>query len=136
MKIIDKAVTPDGTKIELHDLSGKHKLPDYNGMTINFCTIAKNTFPEGNGWYSQKGEEFSSCVYSWGDYTKDMLKNDYEALKNGTKTLADLKEHFWNHQRDCFALGLKAMSALDEVLKEYDEKPQEREKPQRKRRGR
>lgn len=106
MQILYKAVTPDGIEIELHDLSGEHRLPDYNGMTINFCTVAKNTFPEGKGWYAQKGKEFRSCIYSFGKYTEDMLKEDYEALKNGTKTLADLKEHFWNHQRDCSVLGL------------------------------
>lgn len=107
MQILDKTVTPDGIEIELHDLSGEHRLPDYNGMTINFCTVAKNTFPPNKGWYSQKGKEFRSCVYSFGKYTEDMLKEDYEALKNGTKTLADLKEHFWNHQRDCSVLGLE-----------------------------
>ena len=106
MYVIDKAVTPDGIEIELHDLSGEHRLLDYNGMTINFCMVAKNTFPESKGWYAQKGKEFRSCIYSWGDYTKDMLKTDYEALKNGTKILADLKTHFWNHQRDCIVLGL------------------------------
>ena len=106
MQILDKAITPDEIEIELRDLSGEHKLPDYNGMEIAFRTVAKNTFPEGKGWYAQKGKEFRSCIYSCGYYTKDMLKADYEALKNGTKTLADLKAHFWNHQRDCFVLGL------------------------------
>ena len=28
------------------------------------------------------------------------------ALKNGTKTLADLQNHFWNHGRDKMVLGL------------------------------
>ena len=107
MQILDKAITPDGIEIELHDLSGEHRLPDYNGMIINFCTVAKNTFPPNKGWYSQKGKEFRSCIYSFGKYTEDMLKEDYEALKNGTKILADLKEHFWNHQRDCSVLGLE-----------------------------
>lgn len=103
---IDKSVTPDGILIELIDLTGEHKLPDYEGMEIGFCTIAKNTFPPNKGWYSQKGKEFHSCIYNHKGYTVDMLKADYEALKNGTKTLADLKKHFWNHGRDCFVLGL------------------------------
>lgn len=95
MQILDKAITPDGIEIELHDLSGEHKLPDYNGMIIVFCTVAKNTFPEGKGWYSQKGKQFRSSIYSWGEYTKDMIKTDYEALKNGTKSFVDLKAHFF-----------------------------------------
>lgn len=106
MQILDKAVTPEGIEIELHDLSGEHRLPDYNGMTINFCTVAKNTIPESKGWYAQKGKEFRSCIYSSGKYTEDMLKADYEELKNGTKTLADLRKHFWNHGRDEKVLGL------------------------------
>lgn len=105
--LIDKTVMADGTKIELHDLSGKYKLPDYNGMMITFCTVAKNTFPPGKGWYSQKGKEFRSCIYNHKCYTTDMIKEDYEALKNGTKSIGDLKEHFWNHGRDSFVLGLK-----------------------------
>ena len=31
---------------------------------------------------------------------------DRAVMADGTKTLADLKAHFWNHQRDCFVLGL------------------------------
>lgn len=103
--VIDEAVTPDGIKIQLKDFTDEYYLPDYYGMIICFQTVAKNTFPKGKGWYAQKDKKFSSCVYSRGNYTKDMLKADYEALKNATKTLADLKNHFWNHKRDCFVLG-------------------------------
>ena len=71
MQILDKAITPNGIEIELHDLSGEHRLPDYNGMIINFCTVEKNTFPPNKGWYSQKGKEFRSCIYSFGKYTED-----------------------------------------------------------------
>ena len=107
MQIIDKAITPDGIEIELRDLSGEHKLPDYDGMEIAFRTIAKKTFPPNLGWYAQKGKEFHSCIYYHKNYTSDMLKADYEKLKNGTKTLADLKSHFWNGYRDRYVLGLE-----------------------------
>lgn len=106
MQVIDKAITPDGIEIELRDLSGEHKLPDYNGMEIVFHTIAKKTFPPNKGWYAQKGKEFHSCICYYKNYTSDMLKADYEALKNGTKTLADLREHFWNREKDAFYLDL------------------------------
>ena len=36
-----------------------------------------------------------------------MLKADYEELKNGTKTIADLKSYFWNGYRDRYVLGLE-----------------------------
>ena len=35
-----------------------------------------------------------------------MVLADYEALKNGTKSFADLQEHFWNSEKDAFYLGL------------------------------
>ena len=107
MQIIDKSITPDGIEIELRDLSGEHKLPDYNGMEIVFRTVAKKTFPSNKGWYAQKGKEFRSCICYSKNYTSEMLKADYEELKNGTKTLADLKSHFWNGWRDSYVLGLK-----------------------------
>lgn len=107
MQVIDKAITPDGIKIELRDLSGEHKLPDYNGMEIVFHIIAKKTFPPNNGWYAQKGKEFHSCICCCKNYTSDMLRTDYEELKNGTKTLGDLKSYFWNGYRDRYVLGLE-----------------------------
>lgn len=62
MQVIDKVVTPDGIEIELRDLSGEHKLPDYNGMEIVFRTIAKKTFPPNKGWYAQKGKRLIQCM--------------------------------------------------------------------------
>lgn len=107
MQVIDKAITSDGIEIELRNLSGEHKLPDYNGMVIIFRTIAKKTFPPNRGWYAQKGKEFHSCICCYKNYTSDMLKEDYEELKRCTKTLADLKSYFWNGKRDSYVLGLE-----------------------------
>lgn len=39
-------------------------------------------------------------------YSDDMVLSDYESLKNGTKTLADLKEHFRYKTKDEYYLGL------------------------------
>lgn len=107
MVIVDKACMPEGVQIELHDMTGTNRLQDYTGMTINFCTIAKKTFPAGVGWYAKRGEEFRSCIYSFGNYTPEMIKEDYEKLKSGENSLADLQDHFWNHDRDKFVLGLE-----------------------------
>lgn len=63
MQIIDKATTPDGIEIELRDLSGEHKLPDYNGMVIIFRTIAKKTFPPNKGYVgARKVKEFENVA--------------------------------------------------------------------------
>lgn len=58
MQILDKAITPDGIEIELRDLSGEHKLPDYNGMEIAFRTIAKKHFHQTKGGMHKKEKNF------------------------------------------------------------------------------
>lgn len=58
MQILDKAITPDGIEIELRDLSGEHKLPDYNGMEIAFRTIAKKHFHQIKDGMHRKGKNF------------------------------------------------------------------------------
>ena len=107
MQVKDKDNTQDGIEIELRDISGEHKLQDYNEMEIVFHTIAKKTFPPNKGWYAQKGKEFHSCICYYKNYTSYILKADYEELKNSTKTLSDLKSHFWNGYRDRYVFGLE-----------------------------
>ncbi len=101
-KIVDKAVMSDGTKIQLEDWNNNNTSIYHAGWLIGAYPIAKETF----GAYYKKGETFRLTIYNHKNYTDEMLQQDYEALKNGTKTLADLKEHFWNHGRDCMVLGL------------------------------
>lgn len=106
-KIIDKAVLSDGTKIQLEDWHSENseKYPDLHGYTIGDYPIAKNT--SRSGWI-RKDETFRLGIArsEYANYTDDMVLADYEALKNGTKTLADLREHFWNREKDAFYLDL------------------------------
>lgn len=106
-KIIDKAVIADGTEIQLEDWHSENseKYPDLHGYTISAYPIAKNT--SRFGWI-RKGETFRLGVArnEYTNYTDYMVLADYEALKNGTKSLADLREHFWNREKDAFYLGL------------------------------
>lgn len=107
MQVIDKAVTPDGTKIQLEDWHSENseKYPDLHGYTIGAYPIAKNT--SSSGWI-RKGKTFRLGIArsKYANYTDDMVLADYEALKNGSKSLADLREHFWNREKDAFYLGL------------------------------
>lgn len=106
-KIIDKAVLSDGTEIQLEDWHTKNTkaYPDLHGYTIGAYPIAKNTSKCG---LIKTGESFRLSIArnEYAKYTDDMVLTDYEALKNGTKTLADLREHFWNREKDAFYLGL------------------------------
>ena len=106
-KIIDSAVLPDGTKIQLEDWHSENTkaFPNLYVYMIGAYPIAKNT----NKWGLIKtGERFRLDIArnEYAKYTDDMVLADYEALKNGTKTLADLREHFWNREKDAFYLGL------------------------------
>lgn len=107
MQTIDRAVMADGTKIQLEDWHSENseEYPDLHGYTISAYPIAKNT--SRFGWI-RKGETFRLAIArnEYANYTDDMVLADYEALKNGTKSFADLQEHFWNSEKDAFYLGL------------------------------
>lgn len=100
MQIIDRTVMADGTKIQLEDWHSENseKYINLHGYTIGAYPIAKNT--SRFGWI-RKGETFRLGIArnEYANYTDDMVLADYEALKNGTKSLADLREHFWTEKR-------------------------------------
>ena len=107
MRVIDRAVMLDGTKIQLEDWH-EHNTPEFpnlHGYAIAAYPKAKNT--ERHGWV--KTNEIFRLQISRNEYhgyTDDMVLADYEALKNETKVLADLREHFYNAGKDEFYLGL------------------------------
>lgn len=100
MQIIDRTVMADGTKIQLEDWHSENseKYPDLHGYTIGAYPIAKNT--SRSDWI-RKGETFRLTIArnEYANYTDDMVLADYEALKNGTKSFADLREHFGTEKR-------------------------------------
>lgn len=106
-KIIDGSIMSDGTRIQLEDWHGENskEYPNLYGYTIGAYPVAKNT----NKWGLIKtGKKFRLTIArnEYANYTDDMVLADYETLKNGTKTLTDLREHFWNREKDAFYLGL------------------------------
>lgn len=107
MHVIERAIIPDGVKIQLEDWheNNTKEYPDLHGYTIAAYPYAKNT---GKYGIIRSGEIFriSVSMNKYANYTDDMVLVDYEALKNGTKTLADLRKRFWNGERDEFYLGL------------------------------
>lgn len=107
MQVIDKTTTPGGTEIQLEDWHehNTNASPTLYGYTIAAYPHAKNT---GKYGLVRSTEKFrlQISMNEYANYTDDMVIADYEALKNGTKTLADLREHFWNGKRDEFYLGL------------------------------
>lgn len=106
MKIIEKAVMPDGTKIQLEDWSEKNTIeyPDLYGWEIGAYPIRKGYCK----WFGKPGECFRLTISQnkYQNYSNDDVKGDFELLKNGEKTLEDLAEHFWNGERDMWYLGM------------------------------
>ena len=107
MKILERAIMPNGTKIQLEDWSEHNTAEHLNvyGLTIGAYPIAKNTSKNG---LIQSRREFRLTISTnrYMNYTNDDIKNDFEALKAGRKKLEDLSEHFWYGKRDMYYLGM------------------------------
>ena len=105
MKVIERATMPDGTKIQLEDWHEHNtsEYPDLYGFQIGAYPIAQRS----KNWI-KGGEIFRLTidVNKYKNYTDDMLLNDFEALKSGNKTLADLRDKFWQGEKDAYVLGL------------------------------
>ena len=103
MKIIEKAIMPNGTEIQLEDWSKDY--PGTCGLTIAAYPIAKNT---SKYRWVKSGEKFrlDISMNKYSGYTNENVKVDFEALKNGEKQLEDLAEHFYNGKKDMFYLGM------------------------------
>lgn len=102
MTIIEKSVTPFGTKIQLEDWGDAY--PNIFRYMIGAYPIAENSEE-----FSKRGKPFRIGISAnkYIGYTDDDVLHDYEALKSGEKTLADLREHFWNKKSDCYCLGIE-----------------------------
>lgn len=103
MKILEKAVMPDGTSIILEDWSENY--PGTLSLAIGAYPIAMNT---GKFGMIKKGETFRLSIHSsqYRNYTDSDIRSDFEALKRGDKTLKDLSVYFWNNERDMWFLGM------------------------------
>lgn len=107
MKVIEKAVTPDGTKIQLEDWSEHNSVeyPHLYGLQIGGYPVAKHT---GKHRLIKDGDAFRLTI-SMNDhagYTNIDVRMDFEALKSGEKSLEDLASHFWDREKDMWYLGM------------------------------
>lgn len=107
MKVIERATMPDGTEILLEDWSDKNteQFPDLYRLAIGAYPTAKNT---GKYRWIRSGETFRLYIpqNKYTGYFNDDVRADFEALKNGTKSLEDLAAHFWYGEKDMWYLGM------------------------------
>lgn len=107
MKIIESATMPDGTEIQLENWSDHNteQFPDLYGLAIGIYPVAKNTGKHG---LIRSGVRFRLPIHQnkYQNYSNDDVRSDFEALKNGTKSLEDLAAHFYNGEKDMWYLGM------------------------------
>lgn len=106
MEILRKDTMPDGTKIQLESWS------EYHDTIIGAYPIAQRC----SRHFIKNGKPFRLSIPTnkYKDYTADNVKADYEDLILGNKTLADLKEYFWNGEKDAYVLGLETTCTFEE----------------------
>lgn len=97
LEIIEKAITPSGVKMQLEKWD--------DGMMIGAYPIAQR----GDSCWVRGGETFRLSIASnkYKNYSNEQVREDFEALKNGDKTLMDLAEYFWNGDKDKYRLGIE-----------------------------
>ena len=105
MKILEKATLKNGVKIQIEDWS-EHNTPDYpnlHGLVIGAYPVAKNDFR-----FVKKNDTFRIDIpkSTYNNYTNADVKADFEALKNGVKSIEDLSNHFHHAKIDMYILGL------------------------------
>lgn len=107
MKVLERATMPNGVKIQLEDWSENNtkEHPTLFGLTIGAYPTAKREFR--HTWGRPPAEFRLTIAMSshWG-YSDENVRSDYEALKNGAKTLEDLSDHFHNGDKDKWRLGM------------------------------
>lgn len=107
MKVIERAVMPDGMGIQLEDWSehNTEEYPNLYGLTIGAYPIARNT---GKYRWIEGGKTFRLTIAQneYSGYSNNDVKLDFESLKNGEKKLNDLSSHFWDGEKNMWYLGM------------------------------
>lgn len=107
MEIIRCDTMPDGTKIQLEDWTGKNtpEYPNLYGYIIAAYPIARRS---SRYKWIEVGTPFLLDIphNHYDGYEGDAIISDYNSLVSGEKSLADLRTHFWNGEKDAYYLGL------------------------------
>lgn len=128
MVILQKGKIPDGIAIQLEDWSlnrAPHPMtpPDLKVSKESFC-LAIGLYPKAVQKYNYlaPGETFRLTISANRalNYTDAQLREDYEALLSGTKSISDLQEYFWNGEKDRWALGFTDEYPFETEVPDYE----------------
>lgn len=93
MKVLERATTPDGTKIQIEDWTESHDC--FKTLSIGaYPTIIRN--PTSTDSFMIKiGEPLRVSIHrDWKD--NEEVRKAFEDLKYGTKNIKDFSKQFWN----------------------------------------
>lgn len=93
MKILEKALTPDGTKIQIEDWREDYSC--FSTLSIGAYPIMKR-LPQSQKLYWHKPGEKVRISIDRGFNNDQEVINAFEDLKTGKKSIKDFSNHFWD----------------------------------------
>lgn len=101
MKVLERSVMSNGTKVQLEDW--REDYPSvYNTISIAAYPIAKNT---GKYKWIQAGDSFRLTI-SRGFNSDNEVMGIFKSLVNGTITIEEVADHFWDGDKAKWYLGM------------------------------
>lgn len=106
MKVCDKSIMPDGTKIQLEDWKSDYSC--FKTLSIGAYPKAKQS---SDNYLIKINEPFRLEMNRNWKSDKEVIAA-YQDLILGKKKLEDFKDKFWNLGKDQYYLGLKVKEAI------------------------
>lgn len=93
MKVIERAIMPDGTKIQIEDWKADYSC--FDTLSIAAYPIMQRLPQSINLYYQESGKPFRVDINR--DWKNDEeVRKAFEDLKNGIKAIKDFANQFWN----------------------------------------
>lgn len=107
MKVVERAVMPNGTEIQLEDWTehNTEDFPNLYGLQIGAYPIARHT-RKYRLIEERDNFRLTIAMNKYSGYSNIDVRTDFKALKTGEKSLEDLASHFWNGKKDMWYLGM------------------------------
>ena len=116
MKIIDKGIMPDDTKIQIEDWSQDYDSQTYGSTVAAYPIATETTYLPSGIQYPSKGKTFR---FEFEFSSNDDAKEAFDALQDGRKELIDYKVHAYN-KRLFEALGYRKKDLFpDRIIEIY-----------------
>lgn len=99
MKVLERAITPDGTDIQIEDW--KEDYSCFNVLSIAAYPIAKNT---SKYRWVESGKTFRLDINGFN--SDEEVKQAFADLVSGEKKITDFADQFRNGDKDRYYMGL------------------------------